>query len=201
MVSASRPAASQLTASPISVDRADRQHDAEAQRLARASCGRPAAAACAVRCISASMSRSYHMLMAPEAPAPTAMHSTATAASTGWRCARRHQQPGEAGEHHQRHDPRLQQRDVVARPARRRRVGVGADRFRCDGSVATRSSLVLAQRVHPGPLNAAARLDHRQFVEGVERRRRGHRPFQRRGALAPRIGADLLAGGQRVDRR
>ena len=36
-----------------------------------------------VRVINASMSRSYHMLMAPEAPAPTAMHSTAMAARNG----------------------------------------------------------------------------------------------------------------------
>ncbi len=39
-----------------------------------------------VRRITASMSRSYHMLIAPAAPAPTAMHSTATPASTGCRC-------------------------------------------------------------------------------------------------------------------
>ena len=37
-----------------------------------------------VRAITASMSRSYHMLMAPEAPAPMAMHKTATAARNGW---------------------------------------------------------------------------------------------------------------------
>ena len=36
-----------------------------------------------VRRITASMSRSYHMLMAPQAPAPTAMHSTAVMPSTG----------------------------------------------------------------------------------------------------------------------
>ncbi len=37
-----------------------------------------------VRSITASMSRSYHMLMAPAAPAFTAMQSTATAARKGW---------------------------------------------------------------------------------------------------------------------
>ena len=37
-----------------------------------------------VRFMIASMSRSNHMLMAPEAPAPTAMHSTATAPISGW---------------------------------------------------------------------------------------------------------------------
>ena len=37
-----------------------------------------------VRVITASMSRSYHMLMAADPPAPMAMQSTATAAITGW---------------------------------------------------------------------------------------------------------------------
>jgi hypothetical protein len=37
-----------------------------------------------VRRISRSMSASYHMFNAPDAPAPTAMHSTATKARTGW---------------------------------------------------------------------------------------------------------------------
>ena len=36
-----------------------------------------------VRSITASISRSYHMFTAPDAPAPAAMHSTATAASNG----------------------------------------------------------------------------------------------------------------------
>jgi hypothetical protein len=37
-----------------------------------------------VRRILASMSASYHMFSAPEAPAPTAMQNTATAPSNGW---------------------------------------------------------------------------------------------------------------------
>ena len=36
-----------------------------------------------VRDITASISRSYHMLIAPDAPAPTAMHSTAMKPITG----------------------------------------------------------------------------------------------------------------------
>ena len=40
----------------------------------------------AVRLITPSMSASTHMLSAPAAPAPTAMHSTAVNASTGCRC-------------------------------------------------------------------------------------------------------------------
>jgi hypothetical protein len=38
----------------------------------------------AVRCMMASMSASYHMFRAPDAPAPTAMHSSATAPIHGW---------------------------------------------------------------------------------------------------------------------
>ena len=38
----------------------------------------------AVRDISASISLSYHMFSAPEAPAPTAMHRIEVKASTGW---------------------------------------------------------------------------------------------------------------------
>ena len=41
----------------------------------------------AVRFIKASRSRSYHMLMAPAAPEPSAIASTARKASNGWMCA------------------------------------------------------------------------------------------------------------------
>jgi hypothetical protein len=40
----------------------------------------------AVRDINASISLSYHMLSAPEAPAPTAMHRIEVNAITGWTC-------------------------------------------------------------------------------------------------------------------
>ncbi len=85
MVSASNWAATQLTASPITAT----APTARTIPKPKASPGimRPAGKGrCAVRRITASMSRSYHMLIAPEAPAPTAMHNTAIAASTGWRC-------------------------------------------------------------------------------------------------------------------
>ena len=82
MVSASSSAATQLTASPMSSDRAERQHDAEPECLAgQHTAGRQGPAGRAR--ITASMSRSYHMLIAPDAPAPTAMHRTAITASTG----------------------------------------------------------------------------------------------------------------------
>ena len=47
--------------------------------MRRRGIGRPA-----VRDINVSMSASYHMLSAPDAPAPTAMQSSAVNASTGW---------------------------------------------------------------------------------------------------------------------
>ena len=54
-----------------------------------------------VRRMIASMSRSYHMLIAPHAPAATAMHSTAVNASTGLQMPGRDQQADQPGEHHQ----------------------------------------------------------------------------------------------------
>src|SRR4030095_11918190 len=81
-VKAKRPAAIQLTPIPISMTentaRTPPKLRAASGETAPRGIGRPQ-----VRFMIASMSRSYHMLMAPEAPAPTAMQRTATAASTG----------------------------------------------------------------------------------------------------------------------
>src|SRR5687768_2355907 len=82
MVKASRPAASQFSAIPISMT----ENSDSTTPSARASApwtlpegtGRPR-----VRRILASMSASYHMFREAEAPAPTAMQSTATAARIG----------------------------------------------------------------------------------------------------------------------
>ena len=75
-------AATKFTASAITVtlaiDSTTPKASASAGSMRPAGIGRSL-----VRVISASMSRSYHMLMAPAAPAPTAMHSTAIAASRG----------------------------------------------------------------------------------------------------------------------
>src|SRR6201996_7774149 len=81
---ASTPAATQFVATAIS------STDAIASTTPNISAApgsiRPAATGrFAVRFISASISRSYHMLMAPEAPAPTAIHRIATGARTGGR--------------------------------------------------------------------------------------------------------------------
>ena len=83
MVSASSAAAVQLTASAMTLIEptasTDPKPSASPGIIRPAGSGRPL-----VRAIAASMSRSYHMLMAPAAPAPTAMQRTAIAARTGW---------------------------------------------------------------------------------------------------------------------
>ena len=53
-----------------------RQDEAEGKRLVGAGCGPSGIGRLRVRLITASMSASYHMLSAPEAPAPTAMASS-----------------------------------------------------------------------------------------------------------------------------
>ena len=71
----------------------------------------------AVRFITASMSASYHMLRAPAAPAPTAIASSATKREPGMDGARCGDDAHEGGEDDERHHPRLQQREVIARRA------------------------------------------------------------------------------------
>ena len=73
----------------------------------------------AVRCMQASMSASYHMLSAPDAPAPTAMQISAMTASTGCDRLRRQHHADERREHHQRHHAWLHQGDEVADAAAR----------------------------------------------------------------------------------
>ena len=83
MVKANRPAASQfVTTHSVNTDSADKTRP-----KASASPGvtRPEGTGrVAVRAIFASMSASYHMLSAPEAPAPTAIASSAAKPITGW---------------------------------------------------------------------------------------------------------------------
>ena len=82
MVKASRPAASQLVVMPSSIT----ENSDSTTPMARASapCTLPDGTGRArVRRILASMSASYHMLNAADAPAPTAMQKIATPASTG----------------------------------------------------------------------------------------------------------------------
>src|SRR6516162_2305497 len=137
----------------------------------------------AVRRMIASISRSYHMLIAPAAPAPTAMHNTATAASTGCRC------PG-----------------AMASPTNP--VNTTSDMTR-GFRISTKSPTPAADE--PVKLSAAAgrvsdnsvtktRLlrNHRQLVITVERRRGRELPLERRGAVAPIIGPDTAAEEQRV---
>ena len=85
MVSASSPAATQLMASPMTST--DRPDSTTPKVSASSAFSRPPGIGrLRVRSMTASMSRSYHMLMAPAAPAPMAMHSTAISDSTGCRC-------------------------------------------------------------------------------------------------------------------
>ncbi len=82
MVKASRPAASQFRARPIIAT--DSIESTTPRVRASAACTRPAGMGRPrVRRISRSISASYHMFRAPDAPAPTAMASTATAPSSG----------------------------------------------------------------------------------------------------------------------
>ncbi len=80
---------------------------------------------------------------------------------------RRHRDSGKPSEHHQRHHPRLEQREEIAD---RRRARLCPEDGGC-----------YHQLMH------SAHRDARQLVVGVERRRRRQRPLQRRGARAPRI--------------
>ena len=82
MVSASRAAATQFTSTP----RVTTEPIASTTPKVSASSAvtRPRGMGrLAVRCMQASMSASYHMLSAPDAPAPTAMQMMAMTASTG----------------------------------------------------------------------------------------------------------------------
>ena len=82
----------------------------------RRDAARAGSAGCAVRASARRCRASYHMLSAPDAPAPTAMQSSAVNAEHRMQMARRDHEADQRGEDHQRHHPRLQQRDVVARP-------------------------------------------------------------------------------------
>ena len=66
--------------------RADRQHHAEGERLVGRDASRAGWAGSPCAACSASMSASYHMLSAPDAPAPTAMQISAMTASAGCGC-------------------------------------------------------------------------------------------------------------------
>src|SRR5579862_8163093 len=176
MVSASSAAACQLTANHI------RATEAAARKQPKPSASpgamRPAGRGrFLVRLITASMSRSYHMLMAPEAPAPTAMQSTATAASRGWRW------PG-----------------ATIIPAKPEKTTSDITRgFRSCRKSETRAPSPAADCDRTRSVKTGASLHHGQNLVGVERRRRGLRPLQGRGALAPGIGRDLLAGKEGVE--
>ncbi len=83
MLKASKPAASQWTARPITIieapDRSRPKSRASSRRINSLGNGR-----CAVRFILASISASHHWLSAPAPPAASAIHKMAVKPMTGW---------------------------------------------------------------------------------------------------------------------
>ena len=113
MVKASSAAATQLTRRPSVTT----EKTASVMPKASASPGatRPRGIGrAAVRDMRASMSASYHMLSAPAAPAPTAMHSSAVKRDHRMDVAGRDHEADQRREDHERHHPRLHQLDVIA---------------------------------------------------------------------------------------
>ncbi len=82
MVSASSAAASQLAISPRQITE-PMASTVPKERASSADTRPRGTGRAAVRAIRASMSASYHILSAPEAPAPAAMQISAAMASTG----------------------------------------------------------------------------------------------------------------------
>src|SRR5437879_1084876 len=209
MVKASRPAASQFNAMPISmtenIDSTTPSAGASAPCTRPAGTGRPR-----VRLILASMSASYHMLSAPDAPAPTAMQRIATAARNGcsaWpaqtkpvravnttsditrgfmSCTKSCQRAGAAVERAGdmaigRYSKMIEGREPVPPLSRRRRGRGNAPLYGRGGGGAGR----------PRPPLVDVGLDHRQLAELVERRRRWQGPLKRRGGCPPRVDLTL----------
>src|SRR5690606_25028401 len=142
-----------------------------------------------VRDITASMSLSYHMLIAPAAPAATAMQSTATQARTGW---------SDPGARTSPAGPVNTTSDITRgfnRATKARRSSAPS------ASVSTAKPALRRASLNCMPIDSMCRplLDHRQLLEGVERRRRADGPLQRRRPRPPGIVADTATGGQSVD--
>ena len=121
--------------------------------------------------------------------------------------ARRCDEPDQRGEHHEEHHPRLHQREIFGDLAA---FGGGQD-----FGLASRLTSVMRHSLkngegrepssgsRPAPMTMRFRrsssFDARQRFIGVEGRRRRQRPFERRGAHAPRIGRRVHLLGEGVD--
>ena len=177
----------------------------------------------AVRAMRASMSASYHILRAPEAPAPMAIASSAMMASTGWMLPGATTMPVNAENTtsditrgfiscDEVADARLGWADAADLGFYARRLHLSPAAPRAGPCLIARLfSPLLAVSIATGgtepprpsplsnlkprtPLVVASRLDTRQRLVGVERGRRGQCPLERGRADAPRVGAgDLLA--------
>src|SRR5690554_6788371 len=161
-----------------------------------------------VRAMMASMSRSYHMLMAPAPPAATAMQSTATAARKGWMSPGATSKPA---------SPVKTTRDMtrgfnsamksrscsLAEPAALSIVTCATFRLSCRSRSTARSrysgSCDGGPRSGTRHLVITASADVRQLVEGVEWRRRRNRPLQRRRAFTPVVRGDAAARREHPD--
>src|SRR4051794_6568596 len=162
----------------------------------------------AVRFIRASMSRSYHMLMAPAAPAPSAMQSTAAMAKAGARW------PGATI------SPTIPVSTTSEMTRGFSSVTQSRTSERSCGMASEAEEAVTSLMVaDPGPEwterhalrhgvrdfegrggrsrpDRLASADAWQFFEGVKGRRAGHLPLQRRCTLAPVVVGQLILRGE-----
>src|SRR5262245_8652908 len=136
----------------------------------------------AVRCMRASMSASYHMLSAPEAPAPTAMQSMAMPARTGLRCPGASIMPVKA----------VNTTNDITRGFIRAMKSATLAPTRFAGRMLLKGMPSSAMSLQSGRARRDASvmcslLQGWQALVGMECRRRRQRPLQRRGTDAPRI--------------
>src|SRR4029077_9879602 len=136
----------------------------------------------AVRCMRASMSASYHMLSAPEAPAPTAMHRMAMLARTGLSDPGSSIMPVNA----------VNTTNDITRGFIRAKKSATLAPTRFAGRVLLRGMPSSAMSLQSGGARRDASvmrtlLQAWQALVGMECRWRRQRPLQRRGADAPRI--------------
>src|SRR5262245_52871199 len=136
----------------------------------------------AVRCMRASMSASYHMLSAPEAPAPIAMQRMAMLARTGLRCPGASIMPVKA----------VNTTNDITRGFIRAMKSATLAPTRFAGRVLLKGMPISAMSLQSDGARTEASvlrrlLQGRQALVGVECRRGWQRPLERRGADAPRI--------------
>src|SRR5262245_27917288 len=181
MVSASSPPATQFTTRPSVVTEPMARITPKVRASSRLTAPRGMGRA-AVRCMRASMSASYHILSAPEAPAPTAMQRMAMPARTGLSAPGANIMPVKA----------VNTTNDITRGFIRAMKSATLAPTRFTGRVLLKGMPSSAMSLQSGGAYTDASvvrtlLQGWQPLVGVECRRRGQRPLQRRGADAPRI--------------